>query len=238
MSFEFPPVIILAGGIATRLGAISELIPKAMMRVAEAPFIDHQLRLLAEQGVTQVVLSVAHLGQQIEDFVGTGSRYGISVVYAYDGPVRLGTGGAIKAALSTVPDQFAVLYGDTYLDIEYKPVFDAYIKSRQAALMTVLKNENSWDRSNVLFENGIIKLYDKRNPTADMHHIDYGLSIMNKSCFDDFPENQPFDLSEVFERRIQSGQMAGFEVHKRFFEIGTPTALAETEQYLQNRKVN
>jgi NDP-sugar pyrophosphorylase family protein len=229
-------VIILAGGTATRLGAIAEQIPKAMLRVADAPFIDHQLRLLAEQGVTQIVLSVAHLGQQIEDFVRSGSRYGISVDYAYDGPLRLGTGGAIKAALNMVPNQFAVLYGDTYLDIEYKPVFDAYTNSHQAALMTVLKNENRWDRSNVLFENGIIKLYDKHNPTADMEHIDYGLSIMNKSCFDDFPAHQPFDLSEVFERRVQLGQMAGFEVHKRFYEIGTPPALAETEQYLRNRK--
>jgi N-acetyl-alpha-D-muramate 1-phosphate uridylyltransferase len=236
LSSNFPPVIILAGGIATRLGAVSEQTPKAMMPVAGAPFIDHQLRLLAEQDVTEVVLSVAHLGKQIEDFVGTGSRYGMSIAYAYDGSKRLGTGGAIKQALSLVPNTFAILYGDTFLDIQYKPIYETYIGAEKPALMTVLKNENSWDRSNVLFENGIIEVYDKHHPTANMHHIDYGLSIINRDCFADFPENEPFDLSEVFERRIKDKQMSGFEVHKRFYEIGTPASLAETEQYLLARR--
>lgn len=235
MSSNFPTTIILAGGIATRLGAVSEQTPKAMMPIAGKPFIDYQLRLLAEQHVNDVVLSVAHLGKQIEDFVGDGSAYGISVKYVYDGPKRLGTGGAIKAALNVVPDCFGVLYGDTYLDIEYNPIYESFVKSGKKGLMTVLQNENSWDKSNVLFENGEIKVYDKHNPTKQMRHIDYGLSIMSKSCFDDYHDNEAFDLSEVFERCIKRGEMAGFEVHKRFYEIGTPTSLLETEQYLTTR---
>jgi NDP-sugar pyrophosphorylase family protein len=225
----------LAGGIATRLGAVSEQTPKAMMPINGKPFIDYQLRLLAEQEVREVVLSVAHLGKQIEDFVGDGSTYGISVKYIYDGPKRLGTGGAIKASLQAVPNGFGILYGDTYLDIEYNPIYQAFLKSGKKGLMTVLQNENSWDKSNVLFENGEIKIYDKHNPTAKMRHIDYGLSLMSKSCFDDYEDNEAFDLSDVFEQCIKRGDMAGFEVHKRFYEIGTPSSLAETEAYLKNR---
>lgn len=232
MSSKFPATIILAGGIATRLGAVSEQTPKAMMPIGGKPFIDYQLRLLAEQDVNEVVLSVAHLGKKIEDFVGDGSRYGISVKYVYDGPKRLGTGGAIKAALNAVPDCFGILYGDTYLDIDYRPIYESFLKSGKKGLMTVLQNENSWDKSNVLFEDGEIKIYDKHHPTAQMRHIDYGLSIMSKSCFDDYLDDQAFDLSEVFERTIKRGEMAGFEVHKRFYEIGTPESLLETEQYL------
>ncbi len=235
MSSEFPPTIILAGGIATRLGAVAEQTPKAMMPIAGTPFIDFQLRLLAEQGVDDVILSVAHLGHQIEEFVGDGSRYGISTQYVYDGAKRLGTGGAIKASLTAVPDCFGILYGDTFLDIEYPPVYQFFLKSGKKGLMTVLQNENSWDKSNVLFENGEIKIYDKHTPTAEMRHIDYGLSILTKSCFDDFAPDEAFDLSEVFERCIKRGEMAGYEVHKRFYEIGTPASLAETEQYLAER---
>jgi NDP-sugar pyrophosphorylase family protein len=235
LSASFPPTIILAGGVATRLGAAAEQTPKAMMPIAGTPFIDFQMRLLAEQGVREVVLSVAHLANQIEEFVGNGSRYGISTRYVYDGATRLGTGGAIKAALNAVPDCFGVLYGDTFLDIEYPPVYQFFLKSEKQGLMTVLQNENSWDKSNVLFENGAIKIYDKHKPTAEMRHIDYGLSILTKSCFDEFKPGAVFDLSEVFERCINRGEMAGYEVHKRFYEIGTPSSLAETEQYLTAR---
>ncbi|MBS2002099.1 MAG: nucleotidyltransferase family protein [Cyanobacteria bacterium SZAS LIN-5] len=235
MSSDFPPTIILAGGVATRLGAIAETTPKAMMPIAGTPFIDYQLRLLAEQHVDEVILSVAHLARQIEEFVGDGSRYGISIKYAYDGPKRLGTGGAILAALDTVPDNFGILYGDTYLDIEFAPVYKAFLKSGKKGLMTVLQNKNSWDKSNVLFENGEIKVYRKHNPTAEMQHIDYGLSILSKSCFSEFKPDETFDLSQVFERCIDLGDMAGFEVRKRFYEIGTPASLAETEQYLLDR---
>ncbi len=235
MSSNFPATIILAGGIATRLGAVSEQTPKAMMPINGKPFIDYQLRLLAEQHVSEVVLSVAHLGKQIEDFVGDGSQYGISIKYAYDGPTRLGTGGAIKAALQAVPNCFGILYGDTYLDIEYTPIYEYFLKSGKIGLMTVLQNENSWDKSNVLFENNELKSYDKHSPTAKMRHIDYGLSIMSKSCFDHYEDGVAFDLSDVFEGCIKRADMAGFEVHKRFYEIGTPSSLADTEQYLKNR---
>lgn len=206
-----------------------------MMPISGKPFIDYQLRLLSEQRVNQVVLSVAHLGKQIEDYVGDGSRYRISVKYVYDGPTRLGTGGAIKAALTAVPECFGILYGDTFLDIEYAPVYKRFLESGKQGLMTVLQNENSWDKSNVLFENGQIEIYDKHNPTAKMRHIDYGLSILSKCCFDEYAESQAFDLSDVFERTIKRGEMAGYEVHTRFYEIGTPSSLAETEEYLTRR---
>lgn len=209
-----------------------------MMSIGGVPFIDFVLKLLAEQGIREVVLSVAHLGRQIEEFAGDGARYNMSIKYAYDGPNRLGTGGAVKAALDMVPEVFAILYGDTFLDIEYMPIYETFKQSGKDALMTVLHNKNSWDRSNILFENGVIQVYDKVNQTAEMHHIDYGLSILRKSCFADFPHNEPFDLSDVFIRRIQEKRMAGYEVHKRFYEIGTPSSLLETEQYLLNRKSN
>lgn len=235
MSSEFPPVVILAGGLGTRLGAVSATVPKAMMPVAGRPFIAHQLALLQEQGVKEVVLCLSHLCEQIETFVQDGSRFGLQVRYSYDGPQRLGTGGAVKKALPMVPDHFAVLYGDTFLDIDYPPVYGAFKDSGKSGLMTVLHNQNRWDKSNIVFNDGVVVEYNKQSQSEEMRHIDYGLSILSDRAIEPFHDRQAFDLSDVFQSLISKNEMAGFEVKRRFYEIGTAPALAETDAYLTQR---
>jgi NDP-sugar pyrophosphorylase family protein len=203
-----------------------------MFTVAGVPFIAHQLRLLKREGVKEVVLSVAHKSDQIENYVGDGSQFGLQVRYSHDGPTRMGTGGAIKKALPMLPDEFAVLYGDTYLDIDFAPVYTTFHHNKRPALVTVLANDDKWDKSNMLLKDGAILAYDKLAPTPEMQHIDYGLSIFKQQCFDDYSDAEPFDMSALFQKLIASGQMSGYEVRQRFYEIGTPSALAETEQYL------
>ena len=148
------PVVILAGGLATRLRPLTETVPKALIEVANKPFICHQLDYLKNQGITQVVLCIGYLGEKIQAIVGDGSAWDIKVSYSFDGPVLLGTGGALKQALRYVDDSFFVLYGDSYLPIDYQVIETAFISSKKPALMTVLKNANQWDKSNVIFENG------------------------------------------------------------------------------------
>jgi len=202
------PVIIVAGGLATRLGDVAKAVPKAMVEVAGKPFIAHQLNLLSASGIKEVVLCVSHLSDQIENFVGDGSQFALKVKYAHDGPVRLGTGGSVKKALDLVSDPFAVLYGDTYLDIKYAPVFRTFKDSGKQGLMTVMLNEDQWDKSNVLYRDGKIITYNKWHPTDDMKHIDYGLSVFKRACFEAYPENTGFDLADVFERLIDLEQLA------------------------------
>lgn len=229
-------MLILAGGLATRLGAPGRTCPKAMMEVAGKPFIAHQLALLKREGVSDVVLCVSHLADQIEDFVQDGSQFGLRVVSCRDGETRLGMGGAVKKASKLLSaDFFAVLYGDTYLDISFAPVLSAFLSGGKNGLMTVLSNRNQWGASNVLFENGTVRAYDKNHPTGHMQHIDYGLSILSSKTMDRYPPGHAFDLAEVFGDLITSGDMSGFEVTQRFYEIGTPNALQETEQYLISR---
>jgi NDP-sugar pyrophosphorylase family protein len=232
---EFPPVLILAGGLATRLGAIAEKTPKAMVEVAGRPFIAHQLQLLQEQGVREIVLCLSHLSQQIEDFVDDGFRFGLRVQYAYDGDMRLGTGGAVARACTLVDGDFAVLYGDTFLDVPFAPIYQAFLDSNRLGLMTVLKNMNRWDKSNVLLADGQVVEYDKQSDRIDMLHIDYGLSILKRQALESFAVGRSFDLSEVFKDLIAGGQMAGYEVTQRFYEIGTADAIAETDAYLRQR---
>src|SRR5581483_6921068 len=168
------PVAILAGGLATRLRPLTETIPKALVEINGEPFLWHQLRLLRDNGVEHVVLCVSHYGESVRESVGDGAAFGLRVDYSFDGPIRLGTAGAIKNALPLLGDAFFVLYGDSYLPISFRAVEDAFLQSGKAGLMTVYRNEGSWDTSNVEFADGRILAYSKTQRTERMRFIDYG----------------------------------------------------------------
>lgn len=226
------PVAILAGGLATRLRPITQIIPKALIEVAGKPFVAHQLEYLRQQGVTSVTLCIGYLGEMIHEFVGDGSDWGLKVSYSPDGPVLLGTGGALKQAIPLLGERFFVLYGDSYLPINYANVQKAFADSNQLGLMTVLKNKNQWDRSNVQFELGKLIEYNKEIINADMHHIDYGLGVLRASVLDCYPDGEPFDLSKVYNRLSMQQQLAGYEVFDRFYEIGSLQGIADAQTYL------
>jgi len=232
------PVAILAGGLATRLRPLTEKIPKILLPVAGQPFLVHQLRLLREQGITEVVLCVGHLGEQIQDAFGHGEQHGVRLRYSFDGPTLLGTGGALKKALPLLGPGFFVLYGDSYLPTQFSPIAAAFTQSGKPGLMTVYHNQGKYDTSNVWFEDDTIKLYDKTNHPPQMRHIDYGLSLFQSSAFDCFTDNATFDLATLMQRLVNENQMAGFEVAERFYEIGSPSGLQELETLLKRNVSN
>jgi N-acetyl-alpha-D-muramate 1-phosphate uridylyltransferase len=229
------PVAILAGGVGSRLGPVTETLPKALVEVAGAPFVVHQLRLLRREGVERVVLCVGHLGEQIERVVGDGGRFGLKVAYSFDGKTLMGTGGALRRALPLLGDAFFVLYGDSYLDVALPPIELAFRAQKQPALMTVFRNEGRFDTSNVLFEGTRIVAHDKRAPHPAMRHIDYGLGVLTAGALSERSADRPFDLSEVYSALAADGRLAGHEVTQRFYEIGTPAGLAATDQYLRSK---
>ena len=232
---RIPSVALLAGGLATRLRPLTGTIPKAMLEVAGEPFIAHQLRLLRRQAVKRVVLCVGHLGDQIEAFVGDGRKFGLRVDYSEDAPRLLGTGGALRAALDLLGSEFLVMYGDSWLDVPYTPIVEAFRASGAPALMTVFRNDSRWDRSNVWFEEGRIRLYDKREKLPQMRHIDWGLGVLHAETLAVRPAAQPFDLADVYADLSRAGQLAGFEVSTRFYEVGSHDGLRETDALLRKR---
>jgi N-acetyl-alpha-D-muramate 1-phosphate uridylyltransferase len=227
-------VAILAGGLATRMRPLTEHIPKALLDVAGKPFIEHQLANLASQGVQDVVLCVGYLGDMLQAHVGDGSRFGLRVQYSPDGPVLLGTGGALRLAAQRFPETLAsaffVLYGDSFLPIAYAPVQAAFAASKKPALMTVLANADRWDGSNVLWQNGALQRYSKSARTADMQHIDYGLGLLKTQLLHE-QRAEKFDLAGLYETLSAQGDLDGFEVFERFYEIGSPQGLADTNGY-------
>jgi NDP-sugar pyrophosphorylase family protein len=195
------PVALLAGGLATRLHPITEKVPKVLVLVAGRPLLGHQLELLRKQGVRRVVLCLGHLGEMVVRTFGDGRDYGMQLDYSFDGPVLLGTGGALKLALPKLGERFFVLYGDSYLTCPFAPIAEFFTRSGKAGLMTVYRNEGLYDTSNGL-QNGEIAVYDKKVRLPEMRHIDYGLSLFRASVLDQYPAEQKFDLADVMTKLV------------------------------------
>lgn len=227
------PVALLAGGLATRLRPITETIPKALVPIAGEPFLAHQLRLLHSRGLRRVVLCAGYLGEMIERDFGDGSAYGMEIEYSFDGPKLLGTGGALRRALPRLGEQFIVLYGDSYLPLDYRAAINAFVASGKPGLMTVFHNQGQWDTSNVVFSDGTIRNYNKKELTPEMQHIDYGLGILRASTLRARPADEAFDVADVYRDLSAAGELAGYEVRERFYEIGSHAGLAELDELLR-----
>ena len=231
------PAVILAGGLATRLRPITERVPKALIEVAGKPFLWHQLVLLRKHGIRHVVLCVGYLGEKIRDLFGDGADLGIRIDYSFDGPTLLGTAGAIRQALELLPEAFFVLYGDSYLTCDYEAIQTAFQHNGLPGLMTVYRNEGLYDTSNVEFDGARILKYDKRDRTANMRHIDYGLGVFDRRVFETLPAGCVYDLAAIYQKLLISGDLAAFEVKERFYEIGSISGLQETSAFLEKGRV-
>jgi NDP-sugar pyrophosphorylase family protein len=226
------PVAILAGGLATRLGSLTEKMPKSLVAIDGEPFVAHQLRLLQRRGIERVILCVGHLGEQIERAIGDGMSFGVQVTYSYDGAKLQGTAGAIRTALPKLGESFFVMYGDSYLACDYAAVQQEFLRGGMLGLMTVFLNDGQWDTSNVEFEAGRILAYSKKNRTARMRHIDYGLGVFRAEAF---ARTQATDLADVYADLLQAGELAAVEVRERFYEIGSPAGLQEMKNFLSRQ---
>ncbi|MFH1903651.1 MAG: sugar phosphate nucleotidyltransferase [Candidatus Omnitrophota bacterium] len=228
-----PIVVILAGGAATRLYPVTQTIPKAMLELAGKPFIAHQMDLLQHNGVTRVVICAGYLGEQLKNYVKDGRKFKMKVDFSFDGKKLLGTAGAIKKTLPLLEDNFAVMYGDSYLTENFNPIADFFFLSNKKGLMAVFKNDKQRDASNVAYAEGKVIKYDKKNLAAEMKHIDYGLSFFKKEAFAEITENQVYNLADLCKNLAEEDQLAGYEVKRRFYEIGSSKGLDETRSYLE-----
>lgn len=228
--------LILAGGLGTRMRATEPELPKALLPVAGRPFAHWQLSWLATQGV-DVVYSVGHKADQIRQYVGDGAQWGISVRFVEEDEGLLGTGGAVRLAVDrgAVGERFFVLYGDAYLRIELKTVDRKFRDASDAALMTVLKNDDQWDRSNVVYRDGRVLKYAKgrTDRPKEMQYIDYGLSELARDIVETcIPATRPYDLGTMFTRLSSERRLGGYEAHERFYEVGSPEGVRDLEDFI------
>jgi NDP-sugar pyrophosphorylase family protein len=229
------PVAILAGGLATRLFPLTETVPKSMIEICGYPFAHLQTKLLAKAGVSEIVYCVSYKSEMIEGYLGDGSEYGIKIRYSHDGPKQLGTGGAIIKALPYLGNKFMVLYGDSYLPIDYSVIEKEYADCGKPALMTVYANSGRFDVSNVDFTGGSLNGYQKGLAVQEMTHIDYGLSCFDSSVFSNYPLDLTLDLAQICTDLVSDKQMAGYEVFERFYEIGSYQGIVDFTAYIERK---
>ncbi|MCR5651455.1 MAG: HAD-IIIA family hydrolase [Lachnospiraceae bacterium] len=237
-------VVVMMGGVGSRLGSLVKDTPKPLLPVCGRPFFEYELDLLKAAGFRSFLFLTGYLSSEIEECFGDGKSYGVEIRYRKDGtdengePELLGTGGAIRNALDMLEEDFLLVYADSFMDIDYREAVCRYFSEKEKgalSLMTLLHNGGRFDKSNVIWRDGKIVLYDKNDPSPDMDYIDYGVNMFSRSVFDSYSEGAVFDLSEVQHSLSENGRLAGLVVDKRFYEIGRPESYKEFEIYAGER---
>ena len=226
------PIAVLAGGFATRLGSLTKDLPKCLVEINGKPFVEWQIELLRAAGYSEFVFCISYKSDQVQEHLGSGSKWGVDIQYSMDGEAQLGTGGAINKAIPKLGNEFAVIYGDSFLPTDYGQIETQFLNSTKPALMTVFQNLNALDKSNVEYQNGTLIEYAKGSTNPRMRHIDYGLSYFRSVVFDCYQSNACFDLAELSSKLAKTGKLEGFEVYERFYEIGSIEGLKELNTLL------
>ena len=233
-------IVILAGGLANRLRPLTSDLPKSMLKIAGRPFLEYQLELLKEYEIKDILLCLGYKGELIRDYFEDGKKFGVNLTYSLDGEKLLGTAGALKKAHKLLNENFFLMYGDSYLPYDYQKIEELFKRSEKLSTMVVYKNQNRFDKSNVLIEDGMVKIYDKtfqgknsESGSAGLEYIDAGLSILKKEVLSLVPEDEPYDLEELYKILISEGEMSAYKVRQRFYQIGSFEGLEEFKELVE-----
>jgi len=224
-------VAILAGGLASRLGYLTESRPKSLMMFKGKPFLEYQLEQLRQAGIKDIVLCIGYLGEQIQECIGNGEKYGMHIRYSVE-KTPLGTAGALRKAEPLLTDPFFTLYGDSYVFVDFGRIIRHFLSKDRLALMTVYRNYDRFDSSNTAFNGRIVTRYDKEAKTEDMVYIDYGVNAFRKQVLDMIPEGRSYSLGDIFRGLIATEDLLAFEIEQRFYEIGSPQGLKDFRKFV------
>jgi NDP-sugar pyrophosphorylase family protein len=223
-----PQVVIVAGGLGTRLARQTGDRPKALVPVNGRPFLGYVLDWLADSGVRRVHLCLGHRAEHIRDFLDASKDALPSLTFTTTvEPEPLGTAGCLRAAGTSVEDEFVLLLGDTYTPVDLGSLVDRWREGGHEAAMCVLHNSDWLVASNVGVRDGLVSRYDKQAPPGTLQHVDYGIAFLRRASLGRLPDGDPSDLGDLFHSLIADGALAAVEVGQRFYEIGSEAGYAE-----------
>lgn len=229
-------IVILAGGKATRLYPLTKRIAKSMVMIYGKPFLEHQIELLKRNKIDEIVLCVGTFSDQIMEYFGDGKKFGISIKYSIEKQDMLfGTAGALKNAENLLDRFFFVMYGDSYLPVDFHEILSYFEKSGKMGLMSVYKNDDKYDKSNVAIKNGMIEIYDKSGKNEDLSYIDYGLLVLKKETIDLLPKHKFVNLDFLLNKLIEKKELVAYKVTERFYEIGSFNGINDFENYIKSK---
>ena len=226
-------IVILAGGLATRMRPLTLNLPKSLLQIKGRPFLEYQLELLKEYEIKDVLLCLGYKGELIKDHFGDGKKFGVNLSYSFDGENLLGTAGALKKACKLLNENFFLMYGDSYLPYDYQKIEEFFKKADKLSLMVAYRNQNRFDKSNLVIGEGRVKVYDKTLQAENLEHIDAGLSVLKKEVLNLIPEDEPYDLQELYKTLISEEEMSAYEARQRFYQIGSFEGLEEFKNLVE-----
>jgi NDP-sugar pyrophosphorylase family protein len=225
-------MVIICGGLGTRLGHLTKYLPKSMIQIEGKPFLEYQIENLKKQSITDIVLCVGYQSEKIEEYFGNGIRFGVNIKYSFEKEKLLGQMGAVKNAEPLLQDTFFIMYGDSYLSVDLHKVQNFFMQHDKPALMVVYKNHDKYDRSNIIIQDNMVVGYGEKQRTRDMIYIDYGTSVFRKKVLDYTPKDTPYSTEQFFSDLIKKQELMAFESQERFYHIGNPEALEEFRNYI------
>jgi D-glycero-alpha-D-manno-heptose 1-phosphate guanylyltransferase len=215
--------VILAGGRGSRLVPLTDDIPKPMILIEDKPFLEYMILMLKRNFLKKILLCVGYLGHRIEDYFKDGHRWGVQIRYSYEKEL-LGTGGALKLASDLIEEKFLLLYGDSYLDIDYNDFVIFFEKQNTSGSVVIYDNEmdDTKVKNNIAIEGNIITKYDKDSHDACLRYVEAGVSLFKKSLLDLIEEKRFVSLeNDIFPVLIKKKELTGYISRKRFYDIGT-----------------
>ena len=230
--------VILAGGLGTRLWPLTREVPKPMVPVAGVPYLEHQIRYLARHGIHDIVVLTGYLGEQIEAYFSDGRSCGVSIRYSRE-IQPLGTGGALRHADALLDEDFLLVYGDSFLPIDYANVM-AELRRHPTAEGVVVVYDNALGdtsvRNNIaLAPSGVVEKYDKSSAAdPDLRYVEAGVLALRKSILRFISEGAVSLETQVFPQLIVARSLIGYPTTQRFYDIGTPDRLAVIEQFFRH----
>lgn len=224
-------MVILCGGLATRLGNLAKTVPKSMIPIEGKPFLEYQIENLKKHSFKEIILCVGHLSEKIEECFGDGSKFGVNIKYSHDGEKPLGPIGAVKNAEPLLDDKFFIMYGDSYLTVDFQKAYSFFNKNNKLGLMIVYKNKDKYDKSNIKIKDNMVVGYGEK----DAVYIDYGTSILRKKALNIVTKNTFFTTGELFTKLIEKQELLCFEAKERFYHIGNPNALEEFRSFIRSK---
>lgn len=228
-------MVILCGGLATRLGNLSKRIPKSMIQIEGKSFLEYQIENLKKYSIKDIILCVGHLSEKIENYFGNGEKLGVNIKYSYDREKLLGPMGAVKNAESKLEEVFFIMYGDSYISIDFQKVYAFFIKNNKLGLMVVYKNYDKYDNSNLSVKDNMVIGHKASGITDNINYIDYGTSVLRRKSLNLISEDTFCSTEQFFIKLIIKKELLAYEANKRFYHIGTPNSLEEFREFIKNQ---
>jgi MurNAc alpha-1-phosphate uridylyltransferase len=229
-------IVVLAGGLATRMRPETEQVPKSLLLVNGRPFVDWQLDRFVASGARSVLMCVGFLGEQIETHVKRALDRGLTVGYSYDGEQLLGTGGALRRAFARLESEFVVTYGDSYLPFDYAaPLADLRAQPDAVATMSVYRNGGELGESNVALDGDWVAKYAKGTHDATLDCIDYGAIALRRSSLDGIEDGAVWGIEALLGKLARQRKLRAFVAPERFYEVGSKAGRRALEQHLASQ---